>query len=535
MKLSTILNSGLTSMQRWLSDSLDNTDQTNAGVRVTTKSAAGYPPVWYAINKIGGHVGVMPLTVRRRLERGSEPARTHAAYRLLKTRPNRLQTACSFKESITAHALLMRSGRAAIVRDPSTNKPVELLLLSPDRTCTVLHEGQKWHLTNIETDEPLAGRIGDESRFNYVLPDEDVLHIPGLSWNGVDGLSLLDIARESFGLGLGGQKATARNFKNQARPGVILEAPAGLFRTDDEAQEFLDNFNQAHQGLDEAGKAGLLREGMKVQTLPISAKDAEWLEQRKFERQDTALLFLLETILGDDSSVSYNSQEQKNLAYLSNCLLRWMTRWEQECDEKLLSEKQKARDTHFFKFNEKALLRADANTQMATFSGYLQNRVMSPNEVREKLDLLPYDGGDTYENPNITPGAADDGADDDTPPADDDPSDMGRRAVAIHCRHLVADESRRIVNAAGGRSNFVGWCDSFYQHWPATLSAAIVAFGVDQAAADRIAADHCQQSFAAVLECTDTATPDNLKTSVEALTQSWPERGDTLAATILKG
>ena len=146
----------------------------------------------------------------------------------------------------------------------------------------------------------------------------------------------------------------------------------------------------------------------------MSASDSQWVEQRLFQRQEVTLLFLLEQILGDDSSVSYNSLEQKNLAYLSNCLMRWLVKWEEEANHKLLSNREKARGLHFFRFNVSALLRADSKTQMETITGYIASRVYSPNEGRELLDMLPYDGGDAYENPAISPGEG--GADDDTEP-----------------------------------------------------------------------------------------------------------------------
>ena len=525
------MTSGQTYVQKWLKDSLDGEDS-STGIRVTTKSAIGYPPVWYAINKIGGHIGVMPLVCRKRLEEGSEPAKRHPAYRLLKTRPNKNQSAICFKETLMTHALLMRSGRAAIIREEG--RPVELVLMLPDRTVTVMHEGEKWHVTNVPVDDPLEDHVPEkQNRTYYKIRDEDVLHIPGLSFNGVDGLSLIDIARETFGLGLAGQKATARNFKNNARPGIILEAPAGMFGDEADAKEFLDNFNEAHSGLDETGKAGLIRDGMSVTTMPISAKDAEWLEQRKFERQDTALLFLLESILGDDESVSYNSLEHKNLAYLSNCLLRWLVRWEQECDEKLLTDRQKSRDSHFFKFNEKALLRADSKTQMITLTGYLKNRVMNPNEVRLKLDMIPYDGGDSYENPAITPGEGSVTEDIDHDGDSDrlDAAGLARRALSDRFAHLIEIEVKRVNRAAQERGNFTSWVESYYEeHALAMFGEVFESVGSD---AD-MASEHCEFSKNELFDLTEQVTQDDLSAAVAELTQNWPERAGKLADAIIE-
>jgi len=523
------MTSGLSYMESWLSDALGDGSETNAGIYVSTKSAMGYPPVWYAINKIGGHIGQMPLIVRKRLPRGSEAARTHPAYRLMKNKPNQLQTAIGFKETIMAHALLLRSGRAAIIRD-AAGRPIELILMTPDRTVTVLSGGKKWHVTNVDADDPLAPHVGKQNRAYYKIPDEDVLHIVGLSWNGIDGLSIIDIARETFGLGIAGQKATSRNFKNNAKPGIVIEAPVGMFPDQEDAQQFLDDFNKAHSGLDAAGKAGLLREGMKLSTLAVSAKDAEWLNQRKFERQDTALLFLLESILGDDSSVSYNSLEQKNLAYMSNCLMRWMVKWEQECDEKLLTERQKERDTHFFKFNEKALLRADSNTQMLTITGYIQSRVMSPNEGRELMDMMPYDGGDEYLNPAITVTNKEPGSDD-KDPAIEQAMRIARSALVDRLGHLGNVEAKQVLDAVKFAKNYNDWLDQFYTTWEGTLSKAIVAVGGNATTATK----HCERSKGELSALTDTAkSTDELAGLVGELTETWTNRAGELADTILE-
>lgn len=519
--------SGLSQPVQWLIDALDGGSETNSGIKVTPKSALSYPPVWHAVSKITGHIGQMPLVCRKRMKEASEPAKGHPAYRLLKAKPNRYQSAIMFKETLMVHALLMGNGRAAIVRDAAGN-PIELLPMMPDRTVTCLHEGEKWHVTNIPADDPLSEQVGEkESRVNYKIHDRDVLHIPGLSLNGVEGLTLIEVCKETFGTGLAGQKATGKNFKNSAKPSIVIQAPPGMFRNPEDAKQFIDAFNEAHAGLDETGKAGLLREGMTLSTVPTSAKDAEWLAQRKFERQETALIFMLEQILGDDSSVSYNSLEQKNLAYLSSCLMKWLVKWEQECDEKLLSGVQKVRDSHFFKFNFDALLRADSQTRMLTLTGYLQHRVMNPNQVRELLDMPPYEGGDKYENPAITPGnhQSDEG-DTET----DEAVDLARRAISNQIRDLIKIESQRVRDAATKQTNFNDWLDKFYGEWAAKLVEKISPLGADAL----IVAEYCERSKADMVAITEQVTQSQLSAAVTEATNQWPARADRMTNQILE-
>ena len=519
-------SSNLENPQEWFKDSLGGR-KTDSGVRVNESSSIGYAPVWYAVNKISGHVGQLPLTVYRRLDRGAEKATNHPAYRLLRSRPNQYQTAIQFKESLMAHALLWGNGRAAIVRGDA-GQPVELLPMMPDRTMTCMVEGEKWHLLTINRDDRLAElggtKDGSLQGTTYKIPDHDVIHIPGLGFDGVAGVSLVQVAKNVLGLGLASEKAASKDFANGSKPSILLKAPHGTFRSEEDATEFMSGFTRFHTGLDNRGRVGLLREGIDATTLNVSAEDSQWIDQRKFQRQDTALLFLLEQILGDDSSVSYNSLEQKNLAYLSNCLMRWLVKWEQECDHKLLSQRQKRADSHFFKFNTAALLRSDYKSTIEALGVAISHRIISPNEGREKLDMNPYEGGDEYANPAITPGAS--GATQDDPASVED---ANRAALVAHLTHMIGVESNRVLNAAGNKRNYVGWVESFYRDWQTTLHQAIESFG----GTPELAKIHCQTSHQEIVEVAGSVTADGLADAIAEVVSGWESRSQWLADSIL--
>jgi hypothetical protein len=138
--------------------------------------------------------------------------------------------------------------------------------------------------------------------------------------------------------------------------------------------------------------------------MAMNNQDAQFLQSRAFSRQDVALIFLLESIMGDDSSVSYNSLEQKHLAYLSNCLMRWLVKWEEEANAKLLTRSEM--NTHYHKFNVASLLRADTKTTFDTLALGISSTILTRNEARMKLDMNTVEGGDDFQNPNITPGGS---------------------------------------------------------------------------------------------------------------------------------
>lgn len=296
---------------------------------VTSRSMLTTAPFWYGINKISGNVGTLPLNVMHHKDRVREKARDHAAYSLLKLEPNELQTPIVFKQTLTKDAISWGNGRAFIDRSDS-DLPIQLIPLQPDRTFTCLIKGKKWHYSYPEFDNSQCYSVGgllEQMKKNpngiVMMEDKDVLHIQGFG-DGICGYSLFQYARQSLQISLGADKRAARQMQKGFAGKVMLEAPPGMFRDEKEANEFIDNYNKEH-GTDGKGKeVGLLIEGIKANVLQMSNKDAEFIEQRKFQRQEAALWLMLESILGDDKSVSYNSEEQKQLAYLKNCLGTWL-------------------------------------------------------------------------------------------------------------------------------------------------------------------------------------------------------------------
>lgn len=520
-----IFGSSLTAPASWFVDWIrGETGESDSGVAINGKTALMYAPVWSSVNKIAGHLAMLPVHLHEQLdERTAVVANKHPAYRLMKTRPNSLMTAAVFKQTLQAHALLRGNGRAYIERN-MRNDPAELIPLLPDRTVTVLVNGEKWHVvTNPET--------GEKDK----LRDADVLHIPGLGFDGIVGYDLVEFAKNSLGLGLAAEKQASRHYKNNAVPSLVLEAPPGVFRKEDDAKEFLRKWNEYHQGLSESNKVGLLREGIKAHPLAVTAKDSDTVAQRLFQRQEAALWFQIEQILGDDSSVSYNSLEEKNKAYLTNCLMPWLTKWEQECDEKLLTGLQKRQASHFFKFQTAALLRGTTKERYDVYQIAIGTGILSPNEARQLEDLPPREGGDEYGNPYTTPGGQaanppatdDEPADDDEPKPAEPPSDRARQLIASRLREIVKVEGSRAVESAKKPDKFLAWLDSFYSDdgFVPRLNAVIVECGGETS--HTVA--HCNQSREALLELSGNCGPSDLAAAVEMAVAAWGERAELLA------
>jgi HK97 family phage portal protein len=512
---------------------LDQSPESSSGEQVTAKDMLGYPPAFHCINKIAGHVGYLPLNLYERDrtdERKKKLAEKLPAYWLVKCQPNPLMSPLVMRQTMQAHALWSGNGRAYIQRN-LRGEPIGLWPLPPARCSTVLvtidgndtdmgtvAEGdivQKWHLFR-----------KDDGR-KIPIPDRDVLHIPGLGYDGIQGYSVIDLAREWLGQMKAENKAVGSNLKNGGRPGVILTAPPGVFKTEADAKAWLANFNATHAGAGNDGKASLMTGGMDAKTLVSSAKESQWQEQRIFSRQDAAIWFSVEQMLGDDSSVSYRSLEEKNRAYVTNCLVRWLTIWEQECWAKLLTTQQREGQNHYFRFVLAALLRGSLLDRYQAYAIAKQNEFMSTNDIRENEDMDAIDGGDEYVNPIInTKGKSTSGKEE-----HDDAKALAAKlklVVSSRLREIQHTEANRVQQAAAASGNFCEWVESFYSSasFGGRLETTWECVGLSAASA----ADYADESKRQLLDAAGTNTQENLPAAVSRIVATWPNRAAQLAA-----
>jgi len=508
---------GINSLVKWLRNALAGTQSE----RVTAERALMYPPVWHCVSKITGAFMIMPLNVHRMVGREKTIQDRHPAYKLMRWRPNAMQTPAQWKRQMMCHALLWGNARAYIRRENGV--PVELIPLMPDRTITEMDSGKKIHITIVERDDRLSlyEDIGTNMEKTIMFSDDQVWHVPGLGFDGIEGKSLIEIAAQSWGIGLDLQQHVASQQKKGYAGGLMLEAPMGAFRNEGDAKEFLKSFRESHEGSDNSGKIGMLREGIKANILAMNNSDAQFIEQRRFQREDAALLFLLEGILGDSSNASYASLEQRNLAYRQNCLAPWTTAWEEESELKLLTESERNRG-FYFKFNDGALLRTEKSVTMAFGSQGIAARVLSPNEVRELFDLNPYEGGDEYENPAITPGRASEQEDSQEDAAEDDAemtTEPSNKAMELMIRNLLSVEAKRVQDYAKSSENYLAKIQSWYKQWETKLADTIESLGGDRAIASR----HCEESQRRIIEACE-CQPDELASSIQQCTENWTNR-----------
>jgi HK97 family phage portal protein len=364
-------------------------------------------------------------------------------------------------------------------------------------------------------------RDADDNGY-IVFRDSDVLHISGFSWNGVDGLGLLDLANVVFSTSKEAIKFQNQQIAKGFRAKLFLEAPPAMFRNDTDAKKFIDAFNAAESGSDNAGRAGLLREGIKANAVSMSNSDAQFVDLQKFNRADIGMLFGLEGMPGDGETDSYNSREQTQIAYLQ-CLDRWLVQFEEQCDMKLLTPTEIRLNKAYFKFNTGAILRTALKETIDAFSVAVSSRIMNPNECRSKLDLNPYEGGEAFINPNIQRSGDDPEPEPQDTPGDDqeDTQEQARndRAVEQMLRGLIKTEGNNAINASG-KAQFVAWIGKKYPQWEAKLADKIEAIGLDR----DLARIHCQESTRILAGLAAKYGGESLQKAVETEVKTWENR-----------
>ena len=372
------------SLSRWFGDGASAA----SGVKVTKDTALGLPAFWRAVNLISGDVAKLPCHVYKRRSSGGKDRDTrHPSYYRIRWEPNGYQSAFQFRRTLTGHAIIHGNGYAYIFRrgDGSVD---EMYALDPYATYPVRERGGR---------ELYVTTIGDEQR--KLLP-ENVLHIRGYSWDGMCGLSLIDMCKDALGLSIAQQRASGKFFANGSKAGGVLMFPGHINR--DAQEELLKDFASKSEGLENMHKTILLEDGVKYQQLTISPENAQLVESAQFSNRQIALLTGVPVSkLGDIETNVYASLEVMNQSYLDEGLDFHLGNWEDELRKKCLTEREKREDTHVVEFIRAALVRANIEKRYNAYAVARQWGWASADDVRdfENQNPIDQDGGKDYHMP----------------------------------------------------------------------------------------------------------------------------------------
>ncbi len=363
---------------------------TTAGKTVTERSAMQMTAVYSCVRILAEAVAGLPLHLYKYTDGGGkEKALNHPLYRLLHDEPNPEMSSFVFRETLMTHLLLWGNAYAQVIRN-GKGEVIALYPLMPNKMSVDRDENGRLYYTYYRgSDEAIKNKD-----FAVTLQPSDVLHIPGLGFDGLMGYSPIAMAKNAIGMAIACEEYGAKFFANGAAPGGVLEHPGTI----KDPQRVRESWQSTFGGSGNANKIAVLEEGMKYTPIGISPEQAQFLETRKFQINEIARIFRVPPhMVGDLEKSSFSNIEQQSLEFVKYTLDPWVIRWEQSIQRALLSQGEKAE--YFVKFNLEGLLRGDYQSRMNGYAIGRQNGWMSANDIREleNLDRIPVEeGGDLY-------------------------------------------------------------------------------------------------------------------------------------------
>ena len=361
-----------------------------AGKYVTERSAMQMTAVYSCVRILAEAVAGLPLHLYRYKDGGGkEKATGHPLYLLLHDEPNPEMSSFVFRETLMTHLLLWGNAYAQVIRN-GKGEVIALYPLMPNKMSVDRDEnGQLYYTYTRAPEEAKTAELG-----RVILRPADVLHIPGLGFDGLVGYSPIAMAKNAIGLAIATEEYGAKFFANGAAPSGVLEHPGTIKDPNRVREAWQSQFG----GSSNSGKIAVLEEGMKYTPISISPEQAQFLETRKFQINEIARIFRIPPhMIGDLEKSSFSNIEQQSLEFVKYTLDPWVIRWEQSIARTLLNPDEKK--AYFVKFNLEGLLRGDYASRMNGYATARQNGWMSANDIREleNLDRIPPEmGGDLY-------------------------------------------------------------------------------------------------------------------------------------------
>lgn len=361
-----------------------------SGKNVNEFTAMQTTAVYACVRILSETLAALPLQLYRYTPGGKERVYDHPLYHILHDEPNPEMTSFIFRETLMSHLLIWGNAYAQIIRD-RLGRVQGLYPLRPDKMTVCRDEsGQIYYIYTKTSDEnPAIKPYGQVPLRKY-----EVLHIPGLGFDGLVGYSPIAMARNAVGMTMACEEYGASFFANGASPSGVLEHPGVL----KDPAKVRDSWNAVYQGSANAHKVAVLEEGMKYQQIGIPPEEAQFLETRKFQLNEIARLYRIPPhMIGDLEKSSFNNIEQQSMEFVKYTLDPWVIRWEQAMQKALFLPEEKKQ--YFLKFNVNGLMRGDYESRMTGYSIGRQNGWLSANDIREMEDMNPVpdeEGGNLY-------------------------------------------------------------------------------------------------------------------------------------------
>ena len=359
----------------------------NGTQRISTETAMKYSAVFACVRVLSETLASMPAMLYRKKKNGDREVRNDlAVYDILHNAPNDEMSPFNFKEACMV--ALNTGGNAVCERLVSANG--ELVGLYP----------YGWQMVAIDRDREtgkLVYKIKGDTRKEKVLSRDQVLHIPGLSYDGITGLSPIQYAASAVRLGLSYEQFGVNFYQNGANASGVVKFPGVM--SDASFDRFKADFAKNYQGLVNTGRPIILEGGGEFQQLTIKPADAQLIESKKFQIEDIARVYRVPLhLIQDLDRATFSNIEQQSLEFVMYTMLPWFKRWEEAVNSQLLT-RQERQAGYYVEFKLDALLRGDAKSRAEAYATGRQWGWLSVNDIRKLENMNPIPNGDIYLEP----------------------------------------------------------------------------------------------------------------------------------------
>lgn len=345
------------------------------GLPMSAENALKYSAVYACVDVISKDLASLPFHVfRRRDGGGREVAYNHPVYSMVHSIPNSLSTSIVFRETLQAHVLLTGNAYAQIIRNDN-QRPIYFKILNPD------------DVEPVESGGDIFYRV---KGMDTALASYEMLHIPGLGFNGITGKSVIKYASESIDLGIQAQRQGLNTMKNGARLRGVFETEGSI---DKPGQDRLEkSFEEKYTGPNRK-EVAILPRGLRYKPIQMSQEDAQYVETRNLQVPDISRWFRVPPhMIGHLDKATFSNIEHQSIEYVTRTLRSWIVRWEQEYNRKLLG----GSGEFYTEMNIEGLLRGDSAARATFYREMFNIGVLSQNMILEKENMNPIVGGDTH-------------------------------------------------------------------------------------------------------------------------------------------
>jgi HK97 family phage portal protein len=361
---------------QWPSLSGYMTQMSKSGVAMDEKLSMNLIIVYACVRLLSETVASLPWFVYRRKKDGKEKASDHILYKLLHDSPNPSMTSFTYRQLMMVDILLWGNHFSEVVRDKDYQVK-ELWPLQPNRMQV---KGTMHTPAYLYTPE------GQEQK---TYNSSNILHIAGLSFDGIQGYPPLTIMREAVGLGMALEEFGGTFFRNGTNIGGIVTHPKVL---SEKAKINLQASLDAKTGVGMSNKLMLFEEGMTYSKIGIPPEDAQFLQTRQFQVTEIARFFNVPPhMVGDLTRSTNNNIEEQAIEFVTYTLRPWLVRIEQEIQRTLVTEKEKSKV--FSEFLVDGLLRGNTVARTTALQIQRQNGIINADEWREIENKNPIQDG----------------------------------------------------------------------------------------------------------------------------------------------